>query len=392
MKKKLIRVIALTLAVLMLVGIVGTSLMSVFAKGSDDNFFAYGAGLSETQIETTAKLLGVDKYSKKVSIKGKDAKKYINEDSKDSEMISSVYITKNNTKKINVEVVNPLAIQNVSALQYSNAAVTAGLESVNIKVGAIETVTGTSALTGVYKALEKSGIKVDDKRTDIANKEVLLVNEIEKNNKNNEEFSKEKLNKIILEVKEKMIEEKQKQGKVSPDKVYNITENVIKDNNFQNIINKNDIKNLNVIFNNFINIGNLNLDQTKKQIQDLLSKVSDFSQKEFNNVQQYIQTPEGKKFIDSIKDKLSKEQFESLINGAKDKLNSKELEDAINKVKENIDSNKLGDLINSAKDKLGISQETLDGAANSAGGFFESIGNFFEGFFKSIGEFFRNLF
>lgn len=392
MKKKLIRVIALTLAVLMLVGIVGTSLMSVFAKGSDDKFFAYGAGLSETQIETTAKLLGVDKSSKKVSIKGKDAKKYINEDSKDSEMISSVYITKNNTKKINVEVVNPLAIQNVSALQYSNAAVTAGLESVNIKVGAIETVTGTSALTGVYKALEKSGIKVDDKRTDIANKEVLLVNEIEKNNKNNEEFSKEKLNKIILEVKEKMIEEKQKQGKVSSDKVYNITENVIKDNNFQNIINKNDIKNLNVIFNNFINIGNLNLDQTKKQIQDLLSKVSDFSQKEFNNVQQYIQTPEGKKFIDSIKDKLSKEQFESLINGAKDKLNSKELEDAINKVKENIDSNKLGDLINSAKDKLGISQETLDGAANSAGGFFESIGNFFEGFFKSIGEFFRNLF
>lgn len=392
MKKKLIRVIALTLAILMLVGIVGSSLVSIFAKRSDDKIFAYGAGLSEVQIETTAKLLGVDKSAKKIAIEGKDARKYINEASKDSEMISSVYITKNNTKKINVEVVNPLAIQKVSALQYSNAAVTAGLESVDIKVGAIETVTGTSALTGVYKALEQSGIKVDDKRTDIANQEVLLVNEIEKNNKNNEEFSKEKLNKIILEVKEKIIEEKKKEGKVSPDKVYNITETVIKDNNFQNVINNIDIKNLNLIFNNFINIENLNLDQTKKQIQDLLSKVSDFSQKEFNNVQQYIQTPEGKKFIDSIKDKLSKEQFESLINGAKDKLNSKELEDAINKVKENIDSNKLGDLINSAKDKLGISQETLDGAANSAGGFFESIGSFFQGLFKSIGEFFRNLF
>lgn len=392
MKKNIIRIIALVLAILMLIGIVGSSLMSVFASSESEKIFAHGSGLTEAEIEITGQLLGVDSAATKLKITGADAEKYINEPSNDIDMISSVYIVKNGTGKINVDVVTPLSIKEVTALQYSNAAVTAGLESVDIKVGAVKSVTGTSALTGVYKALESLGVSVDEKRTDVANKEVLIVNEIEDNNKNNPEFTKEKLNKIILEVKEKLVEEKQKDGEVSKDKVNDITQTVIKDNNFNTLINNIDIEKLNVIFNNFINIENLNLETTKAQIQDLLGSAQNVAEKEYENLQKYIQTNEGKKYLESIKDKFSQEQFDSLISGAKDKLNSKEMEDAINKVKDSIDTSKLNDLLNSAKDKLGISQETLDNARNKAGGTFDAIMKFFKSIFKAIGDVFRNIF
>ena len=58
---------------------------------------------------------------------------------------------------VKVKIKTPENITLVTAEQYANAAITAGVTDAEIEVAAVSKVTGESALTGVYKAFEANG-------------------------------------------------------------------------------------------------------------------------------------------------------------------------------------------------------------------------------------------
>lgn len=399
MNKKTFRIIAGFLAVIMLLALVAPVISSVLAESSwKDEVYGYGAGLNEEQINTTSDFLEIkNKDIPKIKIDGKDTLKYLGEESTDSSMISSVYIKNNGSEDVNVEVTTPLSITKVSSLQYSNAAITAGLTGVDIKVAAIRPVTGESALAGVYKALEQSGVEVDEEKTKNANEEIQVINVIAEENKDKEGFSKEKLNGAVVEAKQQLVEQKTESGQnITVEEIENVVQTVIKDNNLQQFVNNVQIGNLSVVLQNFINSEDLDLEKVKDQLNNLASQAKGLAEQEMNKVKEFLNTDKGKDFVNSMKDSVSKENLQKYLDGAKDALSSEEVEKVLNGVKENINADKFNDLVNSAKDKLGNvtdgAKDAIDNAAQNSGGFFEAIGNFFSSIFKAIGDFFSDLF
>ena len=237
MKKNVVRVIAVIIAVLLLMGTLGSVINLVKAESLDINkgVYLYGAGLTHEEAERTKTLLEIDiENVDYVRITGADALKFINENNQDSQMISSIYAKKNNDNIVKVEVMTPLMITDVSSLQYSNAAITAGVKGLDIKVASVTQVTGTSALTGVYKLMEMLGQEVDVQRTKAANEEIQTVNVIAKEHQDDENFNKEDLNKAVVEGKQQLIEIKESDGNVVAEQIENVTNTVIKDNNLEN--------------------------------------------------------------------------------------------------------------------------------------------------------------
>lgn len=386
MKKNVVRVIALIIAVLLLIGTLGSVINLVKAKSLniDKGVYVYGAGLSKDEAEQTKTLLDIDDEDiDYLKITGADALKYINEDNQDSQMISSIFAKKNDDKDVvKVEVMTPLMITDVSSLQYSNAAITAGVKGLDIKVASVTQVTGTSALTGVYKLMEMLGQEVDVERTKAANEEIQTINVIAKEHQNDENFNKEDLNNAVVEGKQQLIEIKESDGNVVADQVENVTNTVIKDNNLENILSNNDIQNLVIMFTNFINIENLNINETKDQLNYLKDNASKLAKEELDKVKEFINTDAGKEFLNNLQGSLSKENLENILNNAKEGLNSKEVQDALNGIRENLNSENIKGYINDIQESI----------SSNAGGFLDSIGNFFSDIFKSIGDFFSNLF
>ena len=179
--------------------------------------FAYGETLNENQKDSTMKLLGVKDKGNINSIKVtyKDLVKYIGGDlSNPANMISSVLVTKENEGKgVEVEIKTPENITQITAEQYRNAALTAGVEDATILVGAIRPVTGESALTGVYKAFEANGETLDKERMEVAQDELDTVNEISQENKSKEGFNTDKLDEAITDIKSSLGDIKNNQDK-----------------------------------------------------------------------------------------------------------------------------------------------------------------------------------
>lgn len=397
MNKKFIRYLAGFLAVIMLLAIIAPLLTPVFAKDTWKNeVYGYGAALSEEEISSTADFLGIkNKNIDRIKIEGNDTLKYLGEASNDNEMISSVYIRENGKEEISVEVVTPLTIQKVSSLQYSNAAITAGLEGVDIKVASIRPVTGESALAGVYKALEQKGVEIDQEKAKNANEEIQVINVIADENKNEEGFSKEKLNEAVVEAKQILVEQKTESGQnVSAQEVRDVIQNVIKDNNLTQYVTNVNIDNLTVVLQNFINSNNIDLEKVKGQLTILASQAKDLAEKELNKLKDFLSTQEGKNFVNSLKDSVSKENLQKYLDGAKDAINSKEVENVLNGLKESLSTENLNNFLENAKDTLGLgnAENGESSTQTSSGGLLQAIGDFFGSIFKAIGEFFSNLF
>lgn len=383
MKEKLIRFLALTLACLMLLGAFSSILIHASSVSLKDGAYAYGAGLNKEEIEQTKKLLGIKGNPTAIAVKGEDSKKYINENNSDSVMISSIYAKSNKTNSIKVEVLTPLMIQKVTSLQYSNAAITAGLKSLDISVAAIRPVTGTSALTGVYKLAELAGQEIDVKRTEVANEEIQVINAIAKEHEDEDGFNKEALNKAVLEIKQDLVDKKEKGGDISSNQVAEVIQNVINNNNLNQVINQANIEDLQVVFNNFINIDNLDLGLIKDQLNSLAKEAPKIAEKELERVKDFLNTEEGKNFVNSLSNTFSKENLNSVLDSAKSALDSPEVENILEKIKSGVSQENIDKVIKGTGD-------TINNADSS--GFFSSIGNFISNIFKSIADFFKSIF
>lgn len=239
--------------------------------------FVYGGGLNNTQIQETADLLAIDKMENVVSIdaNGQDLINYLGYGSGNTaSMISSVLVQKDSKGGVDVEIVTPQNITMITAQQYTNAAITAGVEDVQIKVASIRPVTGESALTGVYKALDVNGEDLDKERMEVAQEELESTSQIAKDEDLDEEESS-RLDSVIVDIKQQLSDIKDRTDELATRaEIEQIINDALNKYELRDTIS---IENVNILVNYFEKYQQtsaIDSEQVKEQLSELANDLS----------------------------------------------------------------------------------------------------------------------
>lgn len=240
--------------------------------------FVYGGGLSDEQIKETADLLSIDKMENVASVdaSGQDLIDYLGYGSGNTaSMISSVLVKKESKGGVNVEIITPDNITMITAQQYTNAAITAGVEDVQIEVASIRPVTGESALTGVYKALDVNGENLDKDRMEVAQDELEATSQIANEEDLNEEESG-RLDGVIVDIKQQLAEIKERTDDLATrDEIEEIINDALDKYDLRDVIS---IDNVNILINYFEKYQKtsaIDSEQVKEQLSELANNLSD---------------------------------------------------------------------------------------------------------------------
>ena len=169
------RVLALALAVLMLAGLS----VSALAADPGDIRVTIGADLNEDEINTVYGIFGVERGSvQELTVTNADERAYlegvISDEAIGHRAISCVYL----------EVLDPgqnitVRTENISyctASMYISALATAGVTDAKVVVAAPFEVSGTAALTGIYKAYEViTGEPLDELAKEVSSQELAVT-------------------------------------------------------------------------------------------------------------------------------------------------------------------------------------------------------------------------
>ena len=166
--KFLKRALPIVLAVCLL-----ASLGAVSAIDAGETRTVIGADLTDDQIKTVYKTFGIERGSvKELTVTNKDERQYL------SGVISDEQIGTKSISCISIEVLDAGKGMTVNTSHIS-ALATAGITDAKITVTAPFDVSGTAALTGVYKAYEDiTGTKLDETAKAVSSQELATTAEL----------------------------------------------------------------------------------------------------------------------------------------------------------------------------------------------------------------------
>lgn len=279
---KLTKFIATTSAGLMLLTAGAGTVQAIDTSVVDEAWgkptFIYGGGLSQAQIEETAKLLSIDDMGDVASTDatGQDLVDYLGYGSGNTaSMISSVLVQKANKGGVSVEIITPANITTITEQQYTNAAITAGVEDVKIEVASIRPVTGESALTGVYKALDVNGETLDKERMEVAQEELEATSQIA-NEEDLDEEESSRLDGVIVDIKQQLGEIKERTDQLATrEEIEQIINDALDKYDLRDSVS---IENVNILINYFEKYQNtsaIDSEQVKEQLSEFASNVGD---------------------------------------------------------------------------------------------------------------------
>ena len=280
-----------------------------FDKNKDD--IIYGVALDSQQRKIVDNAVGINAEEYNVeTVNGADLKKYLGYATEDYNMISSIVVKRlEKGSGIRVMIKTPGNINQITEAQYTNAAITAGLTDAEIFVASPKPVTGESALVGVYKSEELHGKDLDPERTKTAQDELKTVIDVSKENEDNPEFDSKKLDKAVIEVKEKLADYKEENGQTaSNDQITNYIIDALKNVDMDDVLSNNNINVLVNYFNSYQNTSAID----SKEVRDNLIKLG----KDLGN--------KAGKFYEDNKDSIdkfakdNKENFDKIAQDAKD--------------------------------------------------------------------------
>lgn len=288
-----------------------------FASSTNREDIVYGIALNENQKSQMNQAFGVTNTDNiNIStVNGNDLEKYLGYNTADSNMISSVYIKQlPDNSGIKVNIVTPANITMITNSQYTNAAITAGITDADIYVASPSQVSGESALVGVYKALETSGQTIDVARAQTAQKELEVVTEITEENKNEVGFDPTELDRVVIEVKQKLASHKEETGSpASSEQIIAYINDALKNVNMENILSNNNINILVQYFEQYQNTDAVDskevMDNLYKLGNDLANKASDFYQENKETIDDTVAKAQESGLLDSILN-----FFSSLLN------------------------------------------------------------------------------
>jgi len=140
---------------------------------------------------------------------------------------------------INVKILDYNGRNNITTItadQYKNAALTAGIADANIYITSATPIDGSGALAGIYAAYAKDGNQLNTKQVSAAQNELSTLSGITKDNQNKDGYSDAQLNNAVAGAKKDMA---QKGSNVTKNEITTIVNNQITNNNLTNVITNN---------------------------------------------------------------------------------------------------------------------------------------------------------
>lgn len=305
MKKSLTLITAILLSV---VAILSFGKKQTVLADDDTPVVTLGTSLTESQKQGTLKTLTAPLNGgnyQTITVTGSDLVKYLNPSGDNfttsSGVWSSAMIQKTNSGSgINVKILDYNGKNNITTItanQYKNAALTAGITDANIYVTSAIPIDGSGALAGVYAAYAKNGNALNQKQVNAAQDEMNTLSGITQDNKGKKGYSDAQLNNAVAGAKNEMA----KQGQnITDSQIRDIVNNQININHLGDTINNNQ---KNQIINLLIEIrdsGALKNGDFKGQAAKLSSQIENGAKNIFNK----FNTPENRNLFQQIWDSI----------------------------------------------------------------------------------------
>lgn len=267
-----------------------------------------GTSLTDSQKDGTLKILTAPLNGgnyQTITVTGSDLVRYLNPSGDNfttsSGVWSSAMIQKTSSGSgINVKILDYNGQNNITTItanQYKNAALTAGITDANIYVTSAIPIDGSGALAGVYAAYAKNGNALNQKQVNAAQDEMNTLSGITQDNKDKKGYSDAQLNNAVAGAKSEMA----KQGQnISDSQIRDIVNNQININHLGNTINNNQ---KNQIVNLLIEIrdsGALKSSSFKGQASKLSSQIENSAKNIFNK----FNTPENRSWLQQLWDSI----------------------------------------------------------------------------------------
>lgn len=188
-------------------------------------------------------------------------------------------------------------ITTITAAQYKNAALTAGISDANIYVTSATPIDGSGALAGIYKAYAKSGNSLNQKQVTAAQDELDTLSGITQENKNKDGYSDAQLNNAVADAKKQMAE---KGSNITNNQISVIVNNVLKDNNLSNVITDSQKQQIINILIEVRDSGALNSNDFKSQASKVMSSIQNNAKGIFSK----LNTAENRNLLQKIWDAI----------------------------------------------------------------------------------------
>ena len=309
----------ITLLTAMLLSVVAMISFTKPVLADDDTpVVTLGTSLTDSQKQGTLKTLTAPLNGgnyQTITVTGSDLVKYLNPSGDNfttsSGVWSSAMIQKTSSGSgINVKILDYDGKNNITTItanQYKNAALTAGISDANIYVTSAIPIDGSGALAGVYAAYAKNGNALNQKQVNAAQDEMNTLSGITQDNKNKKGYSDGQLNNAVAGAKNEMA----KQGQnITDSQIRDIVNNQININHLGDTINNNQ---KNQIVNLLIEIrdsGALKDGNFKQQASKLSSQIQNGAKNIFNK----FNTQENRNWLQNLWDQIVK-FFSGLFGG-----------------------------------------------------------------------------
>ncbi|KGG53600.1 DUF1002 domain-containing protein [Lactobacillus sp. wkB10] len=293
-----------TFITLLFFGMFMCSTVTQTVKADELPVVCLGTSLTDSQrsgtLKTLSEPLNGSSYQT-ITITGEDLVKYLNPSGANftthSGVWSSAMIEKaGQGNGINVHILDYQGSNNITTItadQYKNAALTAGISDANIYVTSAVPIDGSGALAGVYAAYNKTGENLNQNQVNAAQDEMNTLSKITKENKDKSGYSDAQLNNAVAGAKQEM-------GKignnVSDSQIHDIVNNQININHLGDVINNNQKQQIINVLIEVRNSGALKNHKFKDQADALSKNIK----KNAKGIFDKINTPENRNWFEQI--------------------------------------------------------------------------------------------
>lgn len=222
---------------------------------------------------------------------------------------SSAMVNKTASGGINVHILDYKGTNNITTItadQYRNAALTAGVTNADIYITSAVKIDGSGALAGVYAAFAQNGQQLNQAQVTAAQDEVNTLSDITQANKDTDGYSDKQLNNAVAGMKQALASQSNNgEQTLSQNQIGNIVDSQLKNNNLGTIINNNQ---RNQIINLLVKIqdsGALNSDSFKQQASKLADSIQDSAKGIFSKIKDAANSEEGRNFFQKLMDALT---------------------------------------------------------------------------------------
>lgn len=210
---------------------------------------------------------------------------------------------------INVQILDYNGKNNITTItadQYKNAALTAGISDANIYVTSATPIDGSGALAGVYAAYSKNGDSLNQSQVSAAQNEMGTLSDINQANKDKDGYSDEQLNNAIAGAKSEMAKEG---SNITVNEITNIINNQININHLDNVITDAQRQKIVQTMVAIRDSGALN----NSNFKDQANKLSNNIKKSAGDIFNKLNTSQNRNFLQKIWDGIVS-FFQSLFN------------------------------------------------------------------------------